>query len=614
MFNIINAYIMKNGTLKNAWRLLVMIGLWGMVSCQKELNEFPEEPTLPTADLTTRVNASVSGFVTNETNAPVEGAIVQFGSAQTTTDEYGFFSFNNTSVVKNAAIVSVNKPGYFPGIKTFIASEGSSAFFRLKLLPKSSAGTFSGSAGGSVTLPNNMQVTFPANAVINEATLAPYAGTVTVSMHWLNPTAADLSHTMPGDLRGINQAGALQRLETYGMVAVELRGSGGQLLQVAPGVKATLRFPLPASMQSAAPATIPLWYFDETIGLWKEEGSATKIGNTYVGEVSHFSFWNCDVPSNFVQFNCTIVDGDLVPISNVLVKVSLVSNPANFGVGWTNQDGYVSGAVPRNANLKLEVFTDLQCGTPAYSQTFTTTTLDVSLGNVVIPVTNTYLANVTGSVTDCSGAPVSNGYILMRNGSNYYRHNLTATGTYDFNTIICNPTEPVSFIAEDLGALQQSAPLNYTLQSGPNAIPSIQACGTNINQFFNYSVNGSNYSLIYPSDSLFMFTNPQVTPSRIEVHGYSPSTGGTTPPQNRNVSLHFAEAGIAVGSSQPMIMFYTNAINDTTNITTPILVNITEYGPIGGFLAGNFNGSLTGTAPASTVYNITGNFRVRRRQ
>ncbi len=593
--------------------MLVMIGLWGMISCQKELNEFPEEPTLPTADLTTRVNASVSGFVTNETNAPVEGAIVQFGSAQTTTDEYGFFSFNNTSVVKNAAMVSVNKPGYFPGIKTFIASEGSSAFFRLKLLPKSSAGTFSGSAGGSVTLPNNMQVTFPANAVINEATLAPYAGTVTVSMHWLNPTAADLSHTMPGDLRGINQAGALQRLETYGMVAVELRGSGGQLLQLAPGVKATLRFPLPASLQGTAPATIPLWYFDESIGLWKEEGSATKIGNTYVGEVSHFSFWNCDVPANFVQFNCTIVDGDLIPISNVLVKVSVVSNPANFGVGWTNQSGYVSGAVPRNASLKLEVFTDLQCGTPAFSQTFTTTTLDVSLGNVVIPVTNNYLANVTGSVTDCSGGPVSNGYILMRNGSNYYRHNLSATGTYDFNTIICNPTEQVSFIAEDLGSLQQSAPLNYTLQSGPNAIPSIQACGTNINQFFNYSVNGTNYSLIYPADSLYMFTNPQVTPSRIEVHGYSPSTG-TTPPQYRNVSLHFADAGIAVGSSQPMTMFYTSAINDSTNITTPILVNITEYGPIGGFIAGNFNGSLTGAAPTNTIYNITGSFRVRRRQ
>ncbi|MFM7711109.1 MAG: hypothetical protein ACKO5C_09355, partial [Ferruginibacter sp.] len=258
------------------------------------------------------------------------------------------------------------------------------------------------------------------------------------------------------------------------------------------------------------------------------------------------------------------------------------------------------------------VFTDLQCGTPAFSQTFTTTTLDVSLGNVVIPVTNTFLANVTGSVTDCSGNPVSNGYILMRNGSNYYRHTLSATGTYDFNTILCNATEPVSFIAEDLGNLQQSAPLDYMLQAGNNAIPAMQACGTNINQFFNYSVNGTNYAITYPTDSLFMFTNPQVTPSRIEVHGYSPSTG-TTPPQYRNVSLHFAEAGIAVGSSQPMSLFYTSAITDTTTITTPILVNITEYGPIGGFIAGNFNGSLTGAPPTGTIYNITGSFRVRRR-
>jgi hypothetical protein len=35
-----------------------------------------------------------------------------------------------------------------------------------------------------------------------------------------------------------------------------------------------------------------LWSFDEAKGLWKEEGQAIKTGSNYVGDVSHFSFWN----------------------------------------------------------------------------------------------------------------------------------------------------------------------------------------------------------------------------------------------------------------------------------------------------------------------------------
>jgi hypothetical protein len=61
-------------------------------------------------------------------------------------------------------------------------------------------------------------------------------------------------------------------------------------------------------------------------------------------------------------------------------------------------------------------------------------------------------------------------------------------------------------------------------------------------------------------------------------------------------------------------MFFSSDVTDSTNFNTPINVNITEYGPVGGFVAGNYSGTITGGAPLNTPYIISGSFRIRRSQ
>jgi hypothetical protein len=277
------------------------------------------------------------------------------------------------------------------------------------------------------------------------------------------------------------------------------------------------------------------------------------------------------VPNNFVQFDCTVVDADLVPIPFVLVKISVVSNPNSSGYGWTDSSGYVNGAVPNNQQLKLEVFTDLYCGVPVYSQTFSTSNTNVSLGNIVVNAGSTYLANVTGSVTNCTGGVVSDGYLIMQRNNQYSRYALSAAGTFDFNAIICDVSEQVTFIAEDRASQQQSSPLNYTLSSGNNNVGNLQACGVTTQQFIDYTINGTSYSITYPADSLFSFVNGQTNPARIEVHGNSYNAGGPTT-STRYISFYFTQAGIAAGSTQNLVGLYTSEISDSTIITTPIPV------------------------------------------
>ncbi len=597
-----------NSIIKNKiFRVIVTVfAVLLFLSCQKDLSSedglFPVQVT----DLTTKVTSSVSGFVTDENNAVVLGASVTVGSSFATTDKYGFFEVKNVQVVKNAAMVTVNKPGYFKGIKTYIATENKAAFFRIKLIPKANSGSINGTAGGNVTLSNGLIVALPANAVVNAGSGVAYSGAVNVAAHWIDPTATDLNQTMPGDLRGIATDGSLKTLTTYGMAAVELTGASGELLQIAPGKKATLTLTIPASIQGTAPATIPLWSFDETKGLWKQEGEATKTGNTYVGEVSHFSFWNCDVPANYVQFNCTIKNVDGIPIPFATVKITVVGTN-NAGYGYTDSSGYVGGAVPGNAQLLLEVFSDYSCGTPIYSQNFATTNTNLSLGVITVNSVSVTAA-VSGTVTDCSNNPVSNGYIVMINGYQYFRYSLSNTGTFSFNTILCNNTATVTFVAEDNIGLQQSSPLSMTLSAGANAIGNLQACGVSTQQFVTYTINGgAPISYTVPGDSITHFGNGTFAGSYISA--FSPAGG------NGEVNISFSNTGIAVGTAQNLLGFSSTQFipNTQTTIPTPINVNITEYGAIGQFISGNFSGAIVTTGPPPiTTYNIVYSFRVRR--
>ncbi len=572
-------------------------------SCQKEFSLDSGGGIPVTApDLTTKVSASVSGFVTDENDSPVSGATVQVGTSSINTDKFGFFEAKNVQVVKTAAIVTVNKPGYFKGIKTWMAEQGKGAFFRIKLIPKTTSGTINGSAGGNVTLTTGLSITLPAGAVVNASTNIAYTGTVNVAAYWINPLAADLNKIMPGDLRGLNANGALKLLRTFGMAAVELTGSGGELLQIATGKSATLSFPIPAAIAVDAPASIPLWYFDESNGLWKEQGSATRSGNNYVGNVSHFSFWNCDTPGSYVQFSCTVHDQLGNPVIGALVKLTVVGTN-NYRYGLTDSSGYVSGPVPDNAQLQLDVYATYYCTSASlYTQTFATGNTAINLGIITIAPSTIGWCNITGTLTDCSNNPVADGYVMMYSNNDYYRH-WVHNGVISFTKYICTPSLNVTFLGVDPANSQQSNPLSFTLVPGTNNIGTLQACGTSSSEFFNYSIDGTSHNLVSPPDSLYHGGAAGTTNSYVNAS----QAGGV----NHYVYLNFVNTGIGAGSSQNITGFYSSYLPTQGTLTPPATVNITEYGAIGQFIAGNFTCTLTSTAPPAT-HNIVGSFRVRR--
>lgn len=146
------------------------------------------------------------------------------------------------------------------------------------------------------------QVSLPANAMVDALTGAPVTGEVTVTLSTVNP-AADPHDMAEGSYQAIKpgtDGTETELIESFGAITVTLQ-QGDRQLQLAPGQTATIRIPV-QSRSNERPATMPLYFWDEALRIWIQEGSATLKRDPatnkeyYEGTVSHFTTWNADKP------------------------------------------------------------------------------------------------------------------------------------------------------------------------------------------------------------------------------------------------------------------------------------------------------------------------------
>ncbi len=584
------------------FQILILLLIFN--SCQKELSlEDGDLFSLPNNDFKTEVITSVSGFIVDENNDPIPDASIEFGGASILTDNYGFFEFTNKSVVQNAAVVKITKPGFFTMVKTFIAVKDKAGFFRIKLIQKTIAGTINATTGGTINYSGNVTINFPADAFINTNTGVNYNGTVQVAVNWIDPTSNELQKLMPGDLRGIDTSGNVKHLTTYGMIDVELTGTGGEQLNLGNNKKAIISTQIPAAILSFAPASIPLWHFNESKGLWKEEGNAIKTGNNYVGQVSHFSPWNYDVPANSVILSGTITGLKGIPISNALIKISSVANLNSFSLVYTDITGYFRIAVRENTNLKLEILGESNCNSAIFARLITSTTQNISLGVLVVNVTAD-IAYIHGAVKDCNNNAVSKGSLLMLKDNQFYKYPILNDGVFGFTTLLCNGMGNIKLIAINSVSQQQGSTAVLPIVTGDNIIGNILACGLSTAEFVHFSIDGVPGGFDAPADTIWQ-------PSNIYFH----VVGRRSLPTFEVFSISFDTAGIGYGSLQRLIGASGTLLSGPTQVLpNPVFVQITEYGSIGQFVSGNFSGNIRDVNPPNQIHQVTGNFRVRRTQ
>src|SRR5665213_1254214 len=427
----------------------------------------------------------VAGQVIDEQSEPVEGAVVKFGNKSTTTDINGYFRFTQATFNTNEAFVTVNKTGYFNGNRTFIPRGGSNNYIKIQLLAAKIIGSVDAATGGTLTMSNGVSITLPGNGIINSNN-ASFSGKVTVSAAFIDPTASDVNLQMPGYLMGLTAGNQEKLLKSFGMMTVELTSSANEKLNIKSGYSATLQFPIPSALLSSAPATIPLWWFDESTGMWKEEGQAGRQGNFYSGTVSHFTFWNVDDPIDYVKLGMRIVGPQGNPVAGGTVKLtSSVSGASAYDL--TDNLGYIDGYVPKGESLVMQVFDN--CQNEILNKNVGPFTTDTDLGDVTL-ASNVSLQTITGKVQNCDGLPLKTGTLEVLLDASHFEFTNIQDGSFSITFLNCGGNNSVKLIAIDESVMQRSNEMPLVLSGEQTDAGVIQACGVDIPPYFTIYIDG----------------------------------------------------------------------------------------------------------------------------
>ncbi len=239
--------------------------------------------------------ATISGYVKNEKGAPLSGVKVTSPDTVVFTDSRGLYSLPAVASA-DRYVLKLEKDSFFYHISSKLWTDTATTI--VSMVPKSntsysSVTTFSSEKGVEVKV-DGCTISIPANSLALPDG-SSYNGNVNLSVVYLNPENRLFDELVPGgDLCAIRSNGDTATLVSYGMARVEMESENGEKLQLSLDSKAKLTFPVSSFQKNNPHDTIPLWWFDEKDGIWREEGVAFNKGDYYEGYVNHFTWWNCD--------------------------------------------------------------------------------------------------------------------------------------------------------------------------------------------------------------------------------------------------------------------------------------------------------------------------------
>lgn len=533
------------------------------------------------------VSRDFIGQIVNEANQGLPGVTVKIGASSVQTDTNGIFIINGASVKEKFAYITAEKAGYLSGSRSLVPTAGKNNV-KIMLLSSTPIATVSSGETAEVDLPNGTKVIFDGAFQAEDG--SNYTGEVNVSMFHLETSNENRPYLMPGMLYAKGEDNQPKVLETFGMLNVELRGTAGQKLQIKAGHTAEISMVIDDAQSASAPATIPLWHFDEAVGYWKQDGQATRQGNRYVGEVSHFSWWNCDAPFPVVQLCTRITDtaGNPLAFQGVLI---IRQNNA-IGYAYTNENGEVCGLVPANEPLIIRVMNSI-CNEQIYEAAIGPFSSNTSLPD--IQVGGIQMTSVQGTLVNCNAANVTNGYVLLKRSSYLQMTASVTNGSFEFNLPFCSDANnQITLQGFDFDALNQTDSIQYTLTAPVTNVGNLMACNA-VEEMISYQIDSE--PTVYIIGTLesgvdgpdYMWVNGHNTNVSIGIYG----TGQT--PGVYDTSTFSIEGNDAY--------IYSGMPND-------VVFNLTEFGPVGGWIDMTFSGTYQ--TQDNVTHTITGLVHVRR--
>jgi len=230
-------------------------------------------------------SGTVAGKVLAVDGSGLGNVTLSINDLQTTTDVDGSYTLDNVPI-SNRHIVDFEKQGYVSTRKIGRVASNQVSTVDAVLAEVGIIQVIDATVGGTITT-RGASVTIPANALADSQG-NPFAGNATFHVTYFDITDDYHYQALPGELLVVRQNDPTTPFLSKGFINVEIY-DGENKLQIADGKTAILSLPIAPSLQARAPDTVPIAWFNIGSGQWLEEGQATRIDNSYQGEVSHFS-------------------------------------------------------------------------------------------------------------------------------------------------------------------------------------------------------------------------------------------------------------------------------------------------------------------------------------
>ena len=402
--------------------LLIPSLLW--ISCRKNTDSL-----VPSNENPVLLESGVIGQVLDPQGNPAENVQVSHDKTTVVTDKNGVFILKNQFMNSHGAQLTFKKSGYFLLHKSIIPIKGKLVNMKARLVARNVTKVISATQGGTILTNAAASVTFKPNSFITSAS-TPYSGNVKVFAYYMPPILETTREEMPGNLTGRTTDGEFVVLQTMGMLNVELEDESGNPLQLNPQSPAEIIAPIDPSLTSLATPNIPLWHYDPIKASWIEEGFAQKVGNNYVGSVSHFTTWNWDFKFKAIKLKFRLVNEKGEPLANHFFDIKDLTN-GGHGSGETNSDGTFEDFIPANSNFEM---IDYSCQLIPVKR-FSSQNTDLDLDDIKIDVKTTL---VKAKLTDCNDQPSSDVYIIDENTNKVY-YKLNSNGELELNVVTCVP-------------------------------------------------------------------------------------------------------------------------------------------------------------------------------
>lgn len=318
------------------------------------------------------------------TGQPLGNATISTGNVKATSDAAGDVSL--AGIMPGRTILTISANGYADQSLVVNIQPGQTlSGLNAQLIPMQIAGKISAATGGEVRLAGTAATVNIAPNSLVRADGNPIVGQISVGIALID-TAQDVKR-MPGDLATTvnNQR---QPLESFGAMTIKLTDESGAVVGLKNQSTANVR--IPVMTKGDAPATVPLYYYDNTLGYWVVDPVqvlrlTTEAGQRfYTGTVNRFNTINADIPYQTVNVSGCLQDESGARLKNAIVTLEGIDY-SGYSTVTTNSNGEF--VIPARTNSEV-IITGQQNLLISNTVKIETTTTDTTTGPACLAVTN----------------------------------------------------------------------------------------------------------------------------------------------------------------------------------------------------------------------------------